>query len=946
MENYEGERSQPALPTRKIIIVIIALFAVFTLWSISSQLIWFWLNTEEFGELFIRPVYFEIIGGAILAALAFFRLDFLNRRSLTWWFIHLLISSLRGYGEIAPTRIDFKSFKLQPAKFVMWQVTKILLGMLFFRNYIFGMVIYAMSKGWDIDLNSVLRVFSLPFITPPLDGAFARTNVLPMIPSLTLLIGPLLGVIGLRLILLVGVTQLARIFTPTTDEATGGTPLSVSWRVASFEALLSIALFWSMINSFFSPSIDYNTRYLIIGLGIAGVLFAVFSIMDRRYSKGFLTLTRRRGYIRILGLFLIALVVGSVMTVNTSIADTRKIEMLGPYTAQQIGVNRYLAELEKVKEVPFNFSLRPVSPNDIPSHVSQNRELLKSVRLWDWDGAFAKLKPEIGLIPYLDYEDSDILRFNGTLYWASTMKPILPATVRSQDRWYAEHFVYTHAPNGLLVLDAHDGRIMDTSNFFKQIRIYYGEGGLLSTTWAGYPKERERSDELDGFFYGGNGGIDISPPLSWIFEFNFFLAYRDKTMHLLRYRDIYERLHMLFPYFEYSFNDTPLDIFPVTDGKNTYYTVPLIVKLNTNKVPWSNNNPVMRLVGYALIDTYNGDLKTIVLGQDYFSQLFKMLYADHVTEEVPQWLQKQLRYPEELFNWRVATYNYYHMTDPVTYIVAKDFLEVPTGLETYYIMTQPPGFDKPEFMGLLSLELRGALGKNLAGYMVVRNDYPNLGETTFYYQSSKDSKIKLLGPTGAIEALEKNAEFASLKTLLRQPRIGDNILYRIGEHEVYFIPVYTAGAGGVVTELGVVACVGAVFTGEYYVGLGNTAEEAYGKFLSQVSKIEKPQQPQPTESLEQRRTNVLNIFRESRINLATPMALNPQASYSEGSANYTTSGQWNDAKQLTEGFISGWAAKGDKILMWQEKTNLNFGVLVNVDGIVELHYIMINLETQ
>ncbi len=945
MEQYREPRPQPALPARKIVIAIIVIFAVFILWSISSQLVWFSLNMEEFGELFIRPVYYEVIGGAILAILAFVRIDFLNRRSLTWWFIQLIINLFKGYGGISPARIDFKSFKLSPAKFTIWQATKILIGMLVFRNYIFGMAIYAVYGGWDPGLNHVWRVFSLPFTTPPMDGSFATANVLPMIPALTLLVGPLIGAIGVRLVLLVGVTQLARIFTPTADEATGAAPLSISWRVASFEGLLSVALFWSMFNAFFSPSIDYNTRYLIVGLGIGGALLAVFSVMDWRYSRGFLTLTRRRVYIRVLSLFLIALVTGSIITVNSSIADTRKIEWLGPYTAQQIAVNRYLAELDKVKEVPLNFSLRPLSPSDIVKQGAQNRELLERIRLWDWDGAFAKLKPEIGLIPYLDYEDSDILRFNGTLYWASTMKPILPATVRPQDRWYAQHFVYTHAPNGLLILDAHDGRIMETSKFFEQTRIYYGEGGLLETTWAAYPEGRERSDELDGFFYDGHGGIDLKAPLSWIFEFNFFLAYRDKTIHLLRYRDIYERLNLLLPYFEYYFKDTPVDSFPVTDGQNTYYVIPLIVKLSTSKVPWSNNNPIMRLVGYALVGTYDGDLKIIVLGQDYFSQLFKRLYADYVVEEIPQWLHKQIRYPEGLFNWRVAMYNYYHMTDPVTYIVAKEFLEIPSGLETYYIMTQPPGFEKPEFMGLLSLELRGALGRNLAGYMVVRNDYPQLGETIFYYQPPKESRMKLLGPTGAMEALEKNPDFASLKTLLRQPRIGDNILYRIGENEVYFIPVYTAGAGGVVTELGIVACVGAVFTGEYYVGLGNTAEEAYGKYLAQVSKIEKPP-IQPTETLEQRRSNVLNFLRDVKVNLITPKALNPHASYIEGAADYTTVNQWNSTRQLLEEFISTWSAKSDKILMWQEKSSLNFGVLVNVQGIVELHYITVNLESQ
>ncbi|MBS7622582.1 UPF0182 family protein [Candidatus Bathyarchaeota archaeon] len=943
MEYSNAQLKKSTLPVRRIVLALVILFTLFVAWSIGSQIIWFWLNMEEFGELFVRPVYFEIVGGVILASIAFVRLDLLNRRSLTWWFLQLVASLFKGYGEMEPVRIDFKSFRLTPGRFVIWQLTKVLIGMLMFRNYTFGMAVWAMAQGWDPGLNLVWVVFSLPFVTPPMDGSFAEVNVIPVIPALTLVVGPLLGAFGARLIILVGVTELARVFTPTPDEAIGAKPLGISWRVASFEGLLSIGLFWSMFNSFFSPTIDFNTRYLIVGLCLGGALSALFAILDLRYSKGFSSLTRRKTYPRIVGLFLIALITGSVIMINSSIADTRKIEWLGPYTAQQITVNRYLAELDMIREVQFNFSLNPVSPGDVIKQVAANRELLDRIRLWDWDGSFAKLKPEIGLIPYLDYEDSDILRFNGTLYWASTMKPILPSTVRPQDRWYAEHFVYTHAPGGLLMLNAHDGRIVDTQDFFRQKRIYYGEGGLFSATWACYPKDRERSDELDNFFYDGRGGIDIDPPLSWIFEFNFFLAYRDKSIHLLRYRDIYDRVRMLLPYFEYYFNDVPVDSFPVTDGENTYYIIPLIVRLDTNKVPWSSNNPLMRHVGYALVDTYNGDLKIIVLGQDYFSQLFKMLYSEWTSEEVPEWLHRQVRYPEELFNWRVSMYNYYHMTDPVTYIVAKEFLEIPSGLETYYIMTQPPGFDRPEFMGLLSLELRGALGRNLAGYVVVRNDYPQLGETIFYYQPMKESKIKLLGPTGAIEALEKNPEFASLKTLLRQPRIGDTILYRVGGDEVYFIPVYTAGAGGVVTELGVVACVGAVFTGEYYVGLGSTAEEAYMKYLAGTSKIGKPE-PRPMESLEQRRSRIIDLFEAAGVRLSTPSALNPHISYSEGAVDYTAGDRWNSTREVVERFITEWASKTDKTLMWQEKSTINFGVLINVEGIVELHYVSVNLE--
>jgi uncharacterized membrane protein (UPF0182 family) len=417
------------------------------------------------------------------------------------------------------------------------------------------------------------------------------------------------------------------------------------------------------------------------------------------------------------------------------------------------------------------------------------------------------------------------------------MKALLPETVRQEDRWYATHFYYTHVPNGFFILDAHDGIVLNTTQFFNQRRIYYGEGGLFQETWAAYPIDRVRSDELGEVFYAGDGGIDINPPISWLFEFNFFLAFRDKTIHLIRYRDVYTRMKLLFPYFTYDFNGKKLDIYPVTDGENTYFAVPLIIRLNTENVPWSQRNPYIRLIGYAFVDVYNGDVKLCITGDDFYSQIFKKEYSDYVETELPDWFKDQGRYPEELLEWQINMYNYYHVTDTATFIVGKEFFEVPEGTDTYFIVAQPPGFDKPEFIGLISLELRGARGRNLAGYMIVRNDVPHLGELIFY-EVPLDSETKLLGPTGALEALEKNSEFAQLRTLLRTPRIGNIIYYRLGDYDVYFIPVYTSTAGGVVTETGVIACVGAAFAGEYHVGLGQNAGDALVSFVEQLTGIE------------------------------------------------------------------------------------------------------------
>ena len=552
-------------------------------------------------------------------------------------------------------------------------------------------------------------------------------------------------------------------------------------------------------------------------------------------------------------------------------------------------MNRYLGELQYVTENTHEVGIPSVNPNNIPNYVTENDDVLSKIRVWDWNAAFAKLKPEIGLIPYVDFEDNDILRFNDKLYWTASMKPILPSSVSLENQWYNEHLVYTHVPDGFLTLEATDGQIVDSAELFEQRAIYYGEGGLLEETWSGYPVNRTESAELNNAKYDGAGGVDVPPPLSWIFEPNFLLSYPGESVHILRYKDVNERMQTLYPYFLYNLFGKELDSYPVTDGTNTYWLVPLIVGFDTSDIPYTAGNPYLRLAGFGLVDTYNGDISLIKYGDDFFSEMMMSQYADDIIE-TPEWLGEQTRYPEELFNWKTEMYNIYHVTDVETFIQANEFYEIPRGLDTYYIEAKPPGFEDPEFIGLLSLELRGSQGRNLAGYMVVQNDIENLGQMTFY-EVPLDSETKLLGPSSVREALDKDPDFAQLKTLLRNPRIGDNILYQVGEHDTYFIPVYTAGAGGAVAQLGTIAAVGAAFTGEYYVGLGETQEQAFEAYLQKLSGVV------PTAASvdgviqldrDQRIEKVLKIFEEKGFTLITPTTMQIPLSFEEGQIVYYT----------------------------------------------------------
>ena len=945
MYSTSKEEGPPPPDAGKYIrIGIVAVIAIVIFAIVGNQAVILSMNITEFDDKFTKPLFYSVVSAVILGITALVRVS--SRSSITWYGIRTAITLLsKGTHESVTSNItNFKDYKLSVPHFVIWQITKVLLFGAFFSNIMFGFAAMYLIDGNDLGIENLPNLFSLPFVTPPTNPSYGTDKVIPMIPALLILVPPILGAIGIRLTLYVGLNTIIKVITSYLQDSSQGKPRFLSY-VSAIEGLVGIAVLWAGFNMFFTDQIDYNTRYAIAGTLLAGFVLIAFSILDKIRSRVLTHMLKRDVYIRVLTLIVIAIVVGAAMSVNNSIADARKIEFLGPYTAQQISVNRYLADLDKIQENTHDVKLQSVSPNNIQNYVNQNSDVLNVIRVWDWQAAFAKLKPEIGLIPYVDFEDNDILRFNNTLYWTASMKPILPPDVSLENRWYNEHLVYTHVPNGLLTLAATDGQIVDSAEFFSQRAIYYGEGGLLEQTWSAYPTSRgSESAELNNAFYSGIGGLDVPPPLSWIFEPNFLLSFPGDSIHVMRYKDVNQRMQILYPYFIYNLFGRELDTYPVTDGQNTYWLVPLIVGFDSHDVPWSIGNPYLRLVGYALVDTYNGEISLIKHGDDFFSEMFTSQYSDHFIT-MPSWLKEQIRYPQELFNWRTEMYNIYHVTNVDIFIQASEFYEIPNGLETYYIQAKPPGFEKPTFLGLLSLELKGSQGRNLAGYMVVENNLPNLGKMQFY-EVPLNSTTKLIGPTAVREALDRDPDFAQLKTLLRNPRVGDNILYRVGEHDVYFIPVYTAGAGGVVAQLGTIASVGAAFTGEYYVGLGNTQQQAFEAYLQKLSGVVAPSTTinGGIELDKNTRIETLkSIFNESEIKILTPTEIQIPLSFKEGEAVFFTETDREAAEKLTSEFIETFVKPSDRVYMWEKDGILNFGTIIVEQNIPEMHYISISI---
>jgi len=469
----EGGSQPPPDAGKYIRIGIVALIAIIAFALVGSQAVELFMNVEEFADLFITPLYFALVSSIILSVIALIRVNIVKRHSILWYSLSTAIGFINRNptSDASETITRFHDYKLSVPHFVIWQFTKVVLFGAFFANIMFGFAAMYVIDGNSLGIENIPEIFSLPFVTPPTDYSYATEKVIPMIPALLILVPSILGVIGLRLLLFVGLHHILKVATSYIHDAAQGKPKWLNY-TSSLEAIVGIGIIWSAFNMFFGENIDYNTKYAIGGTFVVGFALIAFSIFDRIRSRILTHMLKRDVYVRIFTIIAIAVIVGIAMSVNSSIADAKKIEYLGPYTAQQIGVNQYLAELDQIVEHIHDPTIKSISPNQIDQYIEDNADVLDGIRVWDWEAAFAKLKPEIGLIPYVNFEDNDILRFDDKLYWTASMAPILPSSVSLENQWYNEHLVYTHVPNGFLTLEATSGQIVDSSELFEQRQIY------------------------------------------------------------------------------------------------------------------------------------------------------------------------------------------------------------------------------------------------------------------------------------------------------------------------------------------------------------------------------------------------------------------------------------------------------------------------------------------
>jgi len=129
----------------------------------------------------------------------------------------------------------------------------------------------------------------------------------------------MLGAIGLRLVLYVGIHRIIDVVTSYLQDSQEGKPRYLNY-VSTIEGILGIGVLWIGVNLFFTDQIDYNTRYVIGGTLVIGFALIAFSLVDRIRARVLTHMFKRDVIIRFATILVILLMVGGVVAVNNSIA--------------------------------------------------------------------------------------------------------------------------------------------------------------------------------------------------------------------------------------------------------------------------------------------------------------------------------------------------------------------------------------------------------------------------------------------------------------------------------------------------------------------------------------------------------------------------------------------------------------------------------------------------
>jgi len=780
---------------------IIALIAIpLFILSLSSSYIfeWLWLSEMGYSQIFwtLRGTQVILTLLAFLGAALFFVPNF---RFLAEQLKHANLSGSPLQGSNINLDTDFASKRIKQFFTLGGLVMALIFALSFYVR-------------WD---ESLRYISSVPFgETDPMFGRDIGFFLFEL-PFLDLIQSSLTSIVFITLVII----SLAYVFTGLltvrsfTEFSAGKKVLNhIKLNAVVWLGLLAWGLFLARYN------LVFKADGIVFGAGYTDVMYqlpAIWIMFIMTTGLALLILASRwvNTGKAVPGLAIITLLVmvlgrgvlpGVVQQFNV---EPNELELETPYLERNIEMTRLAYNLHNVREVEYQ-----ADDTLTVSDIADNRDAIDNIRLWDSRLLINTYKQLQEIRSYYEFYsvDNDRYMVDGNVTQMMLSAREIARELPSQsDTWVNRRLQYTHG-YGLVMspvteTDRQGEPVFSIQNLppswesddlqVDNPAIYYGENS------TGYYIVNTGVEELhypDGDAnvytnYSGQGGIQFSNIFrkllfAWeLGDMNILLTdYIHDESRLQIWRSVQERIRKITPFLQLD-RDPYLvlnngRLFWIQDAYTTSSHFPYSQR-------YQNGFNYIRNSVKIVVDAYEGTVDYFIIDEedpvlDVYDSIFPGVFKS--MDELPEGIEDQFRYPQDLFEVQIETFSRYHMVTPQVFYNQEDLWTRPNEkyggrqllMEPYYILARLPGEAELEFMLISPLTPENR--DNMISWMAAKSDPGNYGDLVVY----KLPKERLIyGPAQIEASIDQDPEIS------RQIALWDQRGSRVIRGNLMVIPV-------------------------------------------------------------------------------------------------------------------------------------------------------------
>jgi len=487
--------------------------------------------------------------------------------------------------------------------------------------------------------------------------------------------------------------------------------------------------------------------------------------------------------------------------------EPNELELETPYLERNIEMTRLAYNLHNVREVEYQ-----ADDTLTVSDIADNRDAIDNIRLWDSRLLINTYKQLQEIRSYYEFYsvDNDRYMVDGNVTQMMLSAREIARELPSQsDTWVNRRLQYTHG-YGLVMspvteTDRQGEPVFSIQNLppswesddlqVDNPAIYYGENSTEYYIVNTGVEELHYPDGDANVYtnYSGQGGIQFSNIFrkllfAWeLGDMNILLTdYIHDESRLQIWRSVQERIRKITPFLQLD-RDPYLvlnngRLFWIQDAYTTSSHFPYSQR-------YQNGFNYIRNSVKIVVDAYEGTVDYFIIDEedpvlDVYDSIFPGVFKS--MDELPEGIEDQFRYPQDLFEVQIETFSRYHMVTPQVFYNQEDLWTRPNEkyggrqllMEPYYILARLPGEAELEFMLISPLTPENR--DNMISWMAAKSDPGNYGDLVVY----KLPKERLIyGPAQIEASIDQDPEIS------RQIALWDQRGSRVIRGNLMVIPV-------------------------------------------------------------------------------------------------------------------------------------------------------------